>query len=237
VNGWNEEGYEIDDFEAEIFADEESEEELGDESELADEYGEGGEGPFGEDQEIELAAELLTVSDEAELDQFLGKLFRRVGKTARGVLGSAAGKQLKTLLHKAAKKAVPLAGRAVGTYFGGAKGGDLGARLAAQGGQIFGLELEGMSPEDQELQVARRYVRFAGDAARRAGRMGSHGDPHRVARTALAAAARRHAPGMLRRGGYGAAAGFASPGRSPVHGARRSGRWVRRGNAIVLFGA
>ena len=232
MNGWNEEAYEMDDFEAEIFADEEAEDEFDDELDLAGEYGEEGEGPFGEDQEIELAAELLTVSDDAELDQFLGKLFRRAGKTARRALGTAAGKRLKTLLRGAAKKALPLAGRAVGTYFGGAKGGALGARLAAKGGQIFGLELEGMSPEDQELEVARRYVRFAGEAARRAGRMGAHGDPRQVAGAALSAAARRHAPGMLRGGGLAAAGGS---GRQ--RGARRSGRWVRRGQSIVLFGA
>ncbi len=34
---------------------------------------------FDEAMEMEFAAELLGVTDEAELDQFLGKLFRKVG--------------------------------------------------------------------------------------------------------------------------------------------------------------
>jgi len=32
--------------------------------------------------------------------------------------------------------------------------------LNGGGGQLFGMELEGMSPEDQEYEVAQRLVRF-----------------------------------------------------------------------------
>jgi hypothetical protein len=39
-----------------------------------------GTGPFSEAEEIALAAELLSVSSEAELEQFLGKLFNGIKK-------------------------------------------------------------------------------------------------------------------------------------------------------------
>ncbi|MEJ5199355.1 MAG: hypothetical protein WHX53_10565, partial [Anaerolineae bacterium] len=39
--------------------------------------------PFSEVEEMELAAQLLEVTDEAELDQFIGKLFRK----AAGAVG------------------------------------------------------------------------------------------------------------------------------------------------------
>src|SRR5262249_29905756 len=129
------------------------------------------ESPVEEVEEMELAAELLEVSDEQELDQFLGKLISKVAGAARGLAGAAggflrspAGQALGGLLKSAARKALPVVGRAVGTYFGGSGGGALGGKLASTAGQIFGLELEGMSGEDQEFEVARRFVRLAATA-------------------------------------------------------------------------
>ncbi|HEX6641194.1 MAG TPA: hypothetical protein VF215_08770, partial [Thermoanaerobaculia bacterium] len=148
-----------------------------------------------EEREIELAAELLGVSDEQELDEFFGKLL----KGARSMLASPAGQKLKDLLRQTAKKALPMAGQAIGGYFGGDRGAAFGGKVAAAGGQLFGLELEGLSPEDRELQVARRYVRLAGEALRRLGSAPSGGSPTRIAETAFLGAARRHAPGLASR--------------------------------------
>ena len=83
-------------------------------------------------------------------------------------------------------------GDATGDLLAPGVGGAIGSKLAAAAGNLFGLELEGMSPEDQEFEVARRFVRFAGAAARNARRS-------RNPRAALTAAARRFAPGFLRR--------------------------------------
>jgi hypothetical protein len=179
-----------------------------------------------EEREIELAAELLGVSDEQELDEFFGKLL----KGARTMLASPAGQKLAGLLRKTAKKALPLAGQAIGGYFGGERGATFGGKVAAAGGQLFGLELEGLSPEDRELQVARRYVRLASEALRRLGKAPSGADPTRIAETAFLGAARRHAPGLGSRisGGYGGGSGYA---RRP-----RTGRWVRRGGTIYVLG-
>jgi hypothetical protein len=183
----------------------------------------------GEDVEIQLAAELLSVSGEEELDQFLGKLMRRAAGAARGILSSPAGQQLKGLLRQAAKRALPIAGRAVGNYIGGASGGNFGATVASQAGQMFGLEVEGLSAEDQEFQVARRVVRLANDATQRIAATRSAANPRQAATTALSAAAARHAPGLIRpmpRAG----------GPVITTGGGASGRWIRRRGRIVLFG-
>jgi uncharacterized protein (DUF697 family) len=182
----------------------------------------------GDNREIELAAELLSVSDERELDQFLGKFLSRIGKTAKGIINTPAGQQLKGLLRNTAKKALPLAGQAVGGYFGGSKGSDIGGQLGNVATRIFNLELEGMSPEDQELEVARRFVRLADDAAQRVASAPQNANPRQIATSALTAAARKHAPGLIPRANGGAVA---------VSGVRprpRAGRWIRRGRVIVL---
>jgi hypothetical protein len=156
--------------------------------------------PFSQEQEMELAAELLSLSSEQEMEQFLGGLISSVGKAAGKVISSPVGKALGGLLRKAAKTALPVVGSAVGGFFGGPVGASLGGKLASAGGQLFGLELEGMSNEDKEFEVSRRIVRLAGNAAARAAGYQRSMPPRRAARAALAAAARRHAPGLLRNG-------------------------------------
>lgn len=184
------------------------------------------ESPFDEVEEMELASELLEVADEAELDQFLGKLIRRVGRKIRRFVKSPIGRRLGGFLKGAARKALPILGRAAGTFFGGPVGGAVGGQLASQAGRMFGLELEGLSSEDQEFEVAKQFVRFAGAAANRAASIPPTADPRTGARSVVAAAARRYAPGLLR----GAGTPFV------VGGSGRSGRWIRRGRRIILFG-
>jgi len=213
------------------------------------------EGPFGETEsyetefqetglqeaeEMELAAELLEITNEAELDRFLGKLIRRVGRTFGRVLrplGRAIGGVLKPL----AKVALPIAGKALGTFFGGPVGGMVGGRLASAAGQMFGLELEGLSGEDREFEVARRYVRFASAATRNALSAPQTGNPYAIARAAAAAAARQFAPGLV--GTVPGVAGVSDAypptisdnGVIPA-GSRRRGTWIRRGRRIILLG-
>ena len=64
-------------------------------------------------------------------------------------------------------------------------------------GRWFGMELEGLSPEDQDFELARRVAQWAQAAARVAGRA-PHADPSAAARWAMAKAARRYAPGLWR---------------------------------------
>ena len=158
-----------------------------------------GESGFDEMEEMQLAAELLEITDESELDQFIGKLLKRAARTAGRGLHSSLGGTLGGYLKGAVKQALPMVGGALGNLLAPGVGGDTGSRLAAAAGNLFGLELEGLSPEDQEFEVARRFVRFAGAGARNARGFRASTPPQIAARRALGAAARRHAPGFLRR--------------------------------------
>lgn len=210
------------------------------------------EGAFGEAAEMDLAAELLEVASEPELDRFLGGLVKRATGALTGLARSPEGQQLVKLLRATAKKTLPGLGAALGSRVGGPAGARIGSQLAQQAGQLFGLELEGLSPEDQEFEIARRFVRCAGAAARQMARNAT-GSPLQ----ALRAAAQHFAPGLLADAqeiayapgipGYGVgipaghpgtpAYGYATAGapcRCP-YGNRRSGRWIMVRGRIVLL--
>jgi hypothetical protein len=201
-------------------------EELGEFGEFG-ELGEAHEGgsPFHEIQEMELASALLEVNSEEELEQFLGNLIDTVGGAARRFARSDTGQALGGILKGAARQALPVVGRAAGEWIGGRNGGRAGAQIATQAGKLFGLELEGLSGEDREFEVARQLVRFAGAAAQGARQAPRNAPPIEIARAAAANAARTYAPGLLPR----------LQGRS-TYLWPRSGRWVRRGRTIVLLG-
>ena len=212
------EGYEMGEFEDEY------DNEYEDEYEFEEEYE--FEGVFDESEEMELAAELLTVSDEYEMEQFLGKLIKRAGSKIRKFAKSSTGRALGGILKKVAKRALPLVGRAAGTFLGGPAGGAIGGKLASAAGSAFGLELEGLSPEDQEFEVAKRFVRFAGEAAKKAALAPNSAPPQKAAAVAVKAAAKKHAPGLLQQAIKNKISG----------GRMTSGRWIRRGRRIILMG-
>ena len=171
-----------------------------------------GESPFGEGEETELAMELLSVSSEEELDQFLGKLIKSVG-SAVGKAARPLGGALKGL----AKKALPFVGGALGSFIpipgvGTAVGSALGSAVS----KALEAELSGLELEEQEFEMARRFVRIAGTAAQEAGQSAASSDPQAAVRSAVLDAARRHLP--------------------KLDGAS-TGRWVRRGDRIVILGA
>ncbi|NML63592.1 hypothetical protein HHL22_00055 [Hymenobacter sp. RP-2-7] len=156
-------------------------------------------GELNETLEMELAHELLEVSNEQELNQFLGSLVKKVGGAVSSIARSPIGKALGGALKTVAKKALPIAGGALGTFFGGPAGAAIGSKLGSMAGNLFELELEGLSPEDQEFETARAYVRFANSAVRRAAALQRRGlPPQALVRQALGAAAMQHAPGLLR---------------------------------------
>lgn len=192
------------------------------------------EGALDEAEEMALAAELLEITDEAELDQFFGKLFKKIGRAAGKFIKSPVGRALGGILKSAAKKALPIVGGALGTVIGGPAGGALGSQLASAGGKMFGLELEGLSQEDQEFEVARHFVRFAGTAAEMAANASPSVDPRMAAKSAAVAAAHKHAPGLLRPVGASSSA-MSSMSATPMMGSGRSGRWIRRGRKIILL--
>jgi len=175
--------------------------------------------PFNEIEEMELAAELVGVTEEEELDQFIGSLLKRAARSVGKVLKTPIGQQVGGLIKGAVKKALPSVGAAVGGFVPG-MGGRRGAQLAGQAGRLLGLELEGLSPEDQEFEAAKGLVRFAGAAATNA--VASSSDPAQ----AVAKAARRFAPGLLREQASTSREGQTSSGKCEC-GGRRTGRWLR----------
>ncbi|HEX3130015.1 MAG TPA: hypothetical protein VH394_21960 [Thermoanaerobaculia bacterium] len=213
------------------------ERELGDEMEL-ESYDQ--EGPFSESEEMELAAELLSLQGEEELEQFLGSLFKKIGGGLKKVF-----KPLGKILKPIAKAALPIAGKVAGSFFGGPVGGMIGGKLGSMASNLFEMEMEGMDPGQMEMEVARRVVRLAGAAAQKAAAAPPSAPPMAVARKAVAAAAQQHAPGLLR-GRFGQRlTGGGAPGsltsdlrpRPGCRCKRRGGAWIRRGNRIVLLGA
>src|SRR5262245_11837930 len=71
-------------------------------------------GVYGETQEMALAAELLELTNEQELNQFIGDLIKKAGKAVGGIVKSPIGQALGGVLKQAAKTALPMAGAALG---------------------------------------------------------------------------------------------------------------------------
>lgn len=188
---------------------------------------------FSEADEMELAAELLATSDEQELDQFLGNLIGKAGGSAGKAVKGGIGKKLFGFLKGAAKKILPTVAGAAGTMFGGPLVGMAASKLTSAAGDALGLELEGLSPEDQEFEAARHFVRFAADAARHAAKSGPNDDPQSAAKKAVVMAARKFAPGLLRQASAAPQSEVAGP-RGDKPGL--TGRWIRQGQKIVLLG-
>lgn len=184
------------------------------------------ESPLSEAQEMELTAELMEISSEAELEEFLGNLFKGVAKGVGGIIRSPVGQALGGALKGVAKAALPAVGGALGSMVAPGIGTAIGGQLGSMASSLFELETAGMTQEQAQFEVARRYVRLASSAARQAAVAPRNVPPARVVRVALTQAARQHAPGILR--GTTAGAGGPrpqQPGRHPGAGMPRpSGR-------------
>ena len=150
--------------------------------------------PLSEAQESELAAELLEITSEQELEQFLGNIFKSVGGFIRSPVGRALGGVLKNV----AKKALPVVGGALGSMVAPGIGTTVGSKLGSMASGMFEVELEAMPGEAAEFEVARRVVNTAASAAHHAAmaRPRPGVSPQTVARAAVAAGARHHAPGV-----------------------------------------
>ncbi|HEX6041284.1 hypothetical protein, partial [Longimicrobium sp.] len=122
---------------------------------------------------------------------------QKAGGAIKKFASSGVGKALGGVLKTVASKALPIAGAALGNMVLPGVGGMIGSKLASAGGKLFGLELEGMSPQDQEFEVARRFVRLSGEAARQAAQSPPQGSPVVAAKDAVMAAAQVHAPGLV----------------------------------------
>jgi len=205
-------------------------------SEYNDEYLELGEADFeadddevfDEDELTQLAAELMAVESEEELDYFLGSLIKKAARAVRKVARSPVGKAIGGVLKSAAKKALPIAGGALGAYVGGPLGAKIGSGVARAAGKALGLEAEIMDEQDMEFEGAKQFVKLAGSTVKKTLKAPASSDPRKAAQKAVVHAAKVLAPALV--GAKGAAVGRSWGGAS-------SGRWVRRGRNIVLLNA
>jgi hypothetical protein len=190
-------------------------------------------GELTEAQELALASEVLEISNEEELEEFLGDLWNATKAAASSAYNSDVVRAAIPGLKAVGAAVLPKAAGWLADRYAPGTGGIASAGVQAAVDQWLKEELEGLSGEDREFEVARRYVRFANDVLQRAAQV-----PDRVVAPPVAAqvvlrdATREHVPGLvpflvqLDNGGT-------VPGGRGVEAAA-SGRWTRQGSSIVI---
>jgi hypothetical protein len=195
-----------------------------------------GQSPFSEAEEMELAIELLEVTSEAELEQFLGNLFEKAWRGIKPVRSSVI-RSLDGVLKTVANTALPFVATAADAYFGGPAGGAVAGRLGSLVGQALEAEAAGMTAIDQDLEKCRQFVRMAGKAARAAATAPTGTDPIALAEKVLANSAQEKLakqPATAGRVGSGAqAATTASPVSIPVKAKQTGWRKAETGIAVA----
>ncbi|SFU62421.1 hypothetical protein [Pseudoduganella namucuonensis] len=157
-----------------------------------------------EGAEMEHGAALLEAGAGPALGRFLARLVAGAGPAGRAALRGPLGAALLPALDRAARAALPR---------------DM-ADLKRKAATIFGLELEGLSPEDKEFALARQVTRLLRAVVDGALAPGGAADPATRVQAALVLAARRHAPGLLRQG---------------LEARPRGGAWRREGGRLVVL--
>jgi hypothetical protein len=150
------------------------------------------EGPVREEEfDVERAAELLDAIDMRRAPEFIATLIDTVAQRRGGAGVNGLGRQrLLQALTRLSARAV----RALGSQ--GALHSSSRQELDRMA-ETFGLESEGLSAEDRELELARQLVRFITSAAENLRRTTPDAGPDRSVLTALRLAAQKHAPGWL----------------------------------------
>lgn len=180
-----------------------------------------------------LAADLLDVKSEQELEYFLGDFISGAASAVGKFISSPTGQALGAGLKDVAKQVLPVAAQALGDYVGGSTGGQIGQTL----GQAVAGSFE-VAPEELEWEAASTFVKLATDAAKNAAEAPPGADPHAVAKKAIIEAAKIHAPSLasvLAGEGHGECR-CGHYGEGHHHHRHHSGRWFRHGQRIVLEG-
>lgn len=159
-----------------------------------------------------------------------GFVGQRLGQAVGGRIGGAAGGRIGGSLGQQG-------GSWLGKQAGGYAGQQAGNFVADQAKRIFNLELESLNPENQELEIARAYYRYANNLARRTYqtyRRNPRQTPRQISRQVIPATARLYAPGLFgNQAGNGMMNG--AMGGDPAPDGER-GMWVRQNGSIVLYG-
>jgi hypothetical protein len=165
--------------------------------------------------DVDLAAQLLDVVNESELEHFLRRLVAETARRSGGAVSPDMARGLVEALRTTAERTLPTLSAGVSTVSGTSH-----ERSAAEtAARVFGLEFEGMSAEDRDFEIARELVRFAQAATARAARTHVTGSPAAGVAAVVAGAGRDFAPGLL--------AASSPPG---------TGTWTRSGSSVELIG-
>jgi hypothetical protein len=111
----------------------------------------------------DLTAELLDVVNESELRSFLGRLAAETARASGQPIPRDTARALLPILRRIAERTLPTLTLAVGDEPRAAAS----VPIAQAAARVYGLEPEGMSAEDRDFEIARRFVRFAQDALER----------------------------------------------------------------------
>jgi hypothetical protein len=190
-----------------------------------------------ETEELALAAEFLEIASEEELEEFLGNVLdlitdkaKSAGKAVRAgrktATGEAVASGIKATIPLFTVKA--LSSHPVTQPF--AVGGGIATRAILDGldSLLKGKqELEGLSGEDREFELARQFIRFIWQAIARALAAPDRVPPPAAAAAALTQAARAQVPAIAPQ----VAQIFKS---ATPPGVTATGRWYRRGSDIVI---
>jgi hypothetical protein len=192
----------------------------------AESYEWAGEGEvFSEAELMELGEQLLEVTNEGELDQFLGDLLSGAVSKIAGAVGLPPGIANKVggFLKGAAHMALRPAGAIAGGFLGGPLGAQIGRGVASAAGNVLGLEAE-LNAGEYEFEGAKNFVRMAADAVKTAVTAPPEVNPADIPAAAVTAAAERHAPGLIEHARH----------RHRHHHGATSGRWVRQGRNVII---
>lgn len=172
-------------------------------------------------QESELVAELLEITDEQELEYFLGKIVNLVGQAVQGVSNAARSPQGMALIEAVkplARAALPALGGAVGGALVPGAGAAVGRTLGAAASRLFETETLGLPPEQEQYELARRLVRLTAGAAQDVAQAPQGTAPKLAADLAVIQESRRYARPV-----FGRALRRISPFARRVYGQRRGG--------------
>jgi hypothetical protein len=150
--------------------------------------------PMSEVEEEALAAELLGVSSEYEMEQFLGGLFRKIKRRLGGAAKflSQNAVPLAGALQGIAAKAIPSIAGAMGAAVPiPGLNAVVSSALTKATSNLLQSEMEDLEGEEQEFERSKRFVQFATQAIRQAGRINGGGNPSAAANAALRDAFRR----------------------------------------------
>jgi hypothetical protein len=188
--------------------------------EFADEFAQD-EMPLNEMQEMELAAELMEVTNDAELGRWVGKLFSKAKGVGRNFLQSPEGQTLGNTFRRSARQLVQGGTRSLTQYLGrnlanrvqdprlaqdlNNLGQSAGAAWGNKWTNDLNLDVDGDNDQQGyygDEEIAQEFVRFAADAARRYVNSPYRQEyPAQAQRLAMIQSARRHLPQVMGSGG------------------------------------